>query len=439
MTRNDSGGRGDSRLALFNARLLDPATGRSERGGVLVENGLVADCGPHLRRNAAEGAEPIDCQDNLVIPGLIDMQVFTGEPGLEHRETLSSASRAAAAGGVTTMVCMPDTDPVIDDVALVDFVQRRARDTAIVRVETMAALTKGLKGAEMAEIGLLRSAGAIAFSNGRRSVANSKVMSRALLYAKDFGALVVHHTEDPDLADVGVMNDGLVSSRLGLPGVPSAAETIMVERDIRLVELTGGRYHAGLITCAASLEVIRRAKAQGLPVTCGVSVNHLTLNENDIGSYRTFFKLSPPLRTEEDRRAIVEGVADGSVDVIVSSHDPQGSDGKRRPFVEAAYGAVGLETLLPAALRLHHSGDVPLERLVRAMTLNPARLLGLAGGRLEKGAPADLAVVDTDAPFMVDRAKLNSRSRNTPFDEARLQGIVRRTIVAGRSVYPFAA
>jgi dihydroorotase len=283
----------------------------------------------------------------------------------------------------------------------------------------------------------MKGAGAIGFSNGRRSIMDSGVMRRALAYARDFDALVVHPTEDEALAANGVMNEGEVSSRLGLPGVPSVAEVIMIERDLRLVELTGARYHASQVSTQVGLEAIRAAKARGLPVTCGATINHLCLNENDIGSYRTFLKLKPPLRSENDRRAIVEGIGDGALDVIVSSHDPQGTDGKRRPFAEAAYGAIGIETLLPAALRLYHSGDVGLVQLLRSLTVNPARILGLAGGRLQKGAPADIVVLDLDEPFMVDKAKLNSRSRNTPFDEARLQGVVKQTLVAGKTVYPY--
>ena len=428
---------GKPATVLINARLVDPESGRDEPGGLLIEDGLIADLGPHLRRNAPNGANVIDAKGHLVIPGLIDMQVFTGEPGLEHRETLASASRAAASGGVTTIVCMPTTDPVIDDMALVDFVQRRARDTALVHVHTMAALTKGLNGTQLAEIGLLKSAGAIAFSNGRRSVADAGVMRRALTYARDFDALVISATEDEPLAGAGVMNEGEVSARLGLPGSPGAAETIALERDLRLVELTGGRYHAAQLSSGQALDAIRVAKGRKLPVTAGVTINHLALNENDIGSYRTYFKLRPPLRSEDDRKAMVAGVADGSLDVIVSSHDPQGTDGKRRPFAEAAYGAIGLETLLPTALRLHLNGEIELRPLLAAMTINPARILGLPGGRLGKGAPADLVVLDLEAPFIVDKARMHSLSRNTPFDEARLQGIVRHTIVDGKVVYPF--
>jgi dihydroorotase len=421
----------------LNARLVDPASGRDEPGGLLVRDGKISDLGPHLRRNAPEDTSVIDCQGHVLAPGLIDCQVFTGDPGQEHRETLKTASFAAAAGGVTTIVCMPDTEPVIDQVALVDYVQRRARERAIVNVHIMAAATRGLKGEEMAEIGLLQRAGAIAFSNGKSTIANTRVMRNVLLYAKDFGALIVHHAEDPYLSAGAAMNSGEVATRLGLPGVNQAAETIVVERDVRLVEITGGRYHAATLSCAESLAVIRQAKAHKLPVTCGVSINHLTFNENDIGPYRTFFKVRPPLRAEEDRVAMVRGLAQGDIDVIVSSHDPQDADVKRRPFAEAADGAIGLETLLAAALRLYHNEEIGLLPLLRAMTANPAKLLELPSGKLQKGAPADLVLFDLDVPWVVDRALLRARSKNSPFDEGKLQGRVLRTMVAGKTVYQY--
>lgn len=425
-------------IALVNARLIDAVSGLDALGGVLIADGIIADLGPHIAAGAAGDAGIVDCGGNVLAPGLVDMMVSAGEPGHEHRETLATASRAAAAGGVTTMVCMPNTEPVIDDVALVDFILRRARDTALVNVLPMAAMTKGLLGEEMTEIGLLREAGAIAFANGKDSIASAKVMRNVLAYAKDFGALIVHHLEDPTLAKDGVMNEGEVATRLGLRGIPSAAETIMLERDIRLVELAGGRYHAGQISARASLDIVRAAKRSGLPVTCGVSINHLTLNENDIGPYRTFFKMKPPLRSEDDRRAMIEGVASGDIDVIVSAHDPRGAEGKRRPFAEAADGAAGLETLLGAALRLYHNREVELPRLLQALSANPARLLGLDRGRLAKGAPADLVLIDLDTPWVVEPERLCSKSKNTPFDAARLQGRALMTLVAGRPVYNYA-
>ncbi len=425
-------------LVLANARVVDPARRLDAAGAVLVAGGAIVAAGPDALQNGVpDGAETIDCRGAVVGPGLVDMRVFIGEPGAEHRETIDSASQAAAAGGVTTLVSMPDTDPVIDDAALVDFVIRRARDTALVRIHPAAAITKGLAGQEISEFGLLREAGAVAFSDGRSSVANALVMRRALTYGRDFGALIMQHAADPHLTGAGVMNEGETATRLGLPGIPREAETIVVERDIRLVRLTGGRWHAAQISCAASLDVIRRAKAEGLPVSCAVSVNHLTLNENDIGPYRTFFKLSPPLRGEDDRQAMIAGLADGTIDAIVSSHDPQDVDTKRHPFAEAADGAVGLETILAAALRLVHGGDIDLVTLFRALSTRPAELLGLPVGRLAPGAPADLVLLDPDEPWVLDADRLHSRSKNSPFDGARLQGRVLRTLVAGRTVYEY--
>ncbi len=379
----------------------------------------------------------IDCGGAIVAPGLVDMRVFIGEPGAEHRETVASAASAAAAGGVTSIVVMPDTDPVIDDVALVDFIARRARDEADIHVHPAAALTKGLAGREMTELGLLQEAGAVAFTDGRRTVTDAAIMRRALTYGRDFGALIMHHPADPNLVGTGVMNEGEVATRLGLSGIPKEAETIIVDRDVRLAALTSGRYHAAQVSCAETLEIVRRAKAMGLNVTCGVPVTHATLNENDIGPYRTFFKLSPPLRHDDDRQAMVAGIADGTIDVIVSSHDPQDVDTKRHPFAEAADGAVGLETLLAAALRLNHSGEVDLLTLFRALSTRPAEILGLEAGRLAPGAPADLIVVDPGAPWICDAAELRSRSKNTPYDAAKFQGRVLRTLVAGRTVYEY--
>ena len=296
-----------------------------------------------------EGTDIINCAGKIVAPGLIDMRAFVGEPGASHRETFASASQAAASGGITTIICQPDTSPVIDNSATVDFVLRRARDTAIVNIHPMAALTKGMRGEEMTEIGLLKAAGAVAFTDGDRSVTNAQVMRRTLTYARDFDALIVHHTEDPNLVGEGVMNEGEFAARLGLVGIPNAAEAVMLERDMRLVALTGGRYHAASLTCIELLEILQRARDAGLSVSASVSINHLTLNENDIGPYRTFLKLSPPLRTEDDRLALVAAVASGLIDVVMSDHNPQDVEVKRLPFAEAAYGAIGLQTILPAA------------------------------------------------------------------------------------------
>lgn len=423
-------------LVFTNARLVDPASGREAPGAMLVQNGAIADIAwdEPVRPGPAE-AEVVDCGGLVLAPGLVDMRAFVGEPGAEHRETLKTASEAAAAGGVTTVVCMPDTDPVVDEPSIVDFLLRRARDTAIVNIHPAAALTKGLEGREMTEFGLLMEAGAVAFTDGARSVTNAQVMRRALTYARDFGALILHHTEDPDLVGSGVMNEGELATRLGLPGVPREAEIIMLERDLRLVQLTGARYHAAMVSCATSVALIERAKAEGLPVTCGVSINNLTLNETDIGDYRTFLKLSPPLRSEEDRLAVVDALARGVIDVVVSDHNPQDVEAKRLPFAEAADGAVGLETMLSAGLRLVHAGHISLAGLFAAMASRPAALLGLPAGRLAVGAPADLILLDPDEPYVLDKANLHSRSKNTPFDEARLEGRVLKTFVAGRKVH----
>jgi dihydroorotase len=431
--------RSDTRpILLANARVIDPSRDLDQPGDVLIADGVIRDAGKNIRAaGVPEGAEVIDCHGYVVAPGLVDMRAFIGEPGAEHRETLASASQAAAAGGVTTVICQPETDPPIDDPATVDFVMRRARDTAIVRILPMAALTKRLEGKEMTEIGLLKAAGAVAFTDGFKSVMNAQVFRRALTYAADFDALIVHHTEDANLVGDGVMNEGEFAARLGLLGVPKEAETVMLARDVRLVALTEARYHAASLTCSESLEVLRRAKDAGLTVTASATINHLALNENDVGSYRTFLKVAPPLRAEQDRMALVGAIAEGLVDAIVSDHDPQDVEVKRLPFAEAATGAVGLETMLPVGLRLVHDGSLPLLKLIHAMSTRPAELLGIPGGTLRSGNPADVIVFDPDVPWVLDRATLKSRCNNTPFDEARLTGRVRRTIVAGRTVYEY--
>ncbi len=418
------------------ARIVDPSRGIDETGTVVVDGRKIVAAGAAaLNQGVPDGATVVDCSGKAIVPGLVDSRVFIGEPGGEHRETIASASVAAAAGGVTSLVMMPDTDPVIDNVALVEFVLRTARDTAVVNVFPAAAVTKGLAGREMTEFGLLREAGAAVFTDGRHTIANSLVMRRALTYARDFGAVIAHETQDADLASAGVMNEGLYASWLGLAGIPREAETIPLERDLALARLTRGAYHAAKISTAMSAAAISRAKADGANVTAGVAIHNLALNENDVGEYRTFFRLSPPLRTEEDRQAVIEALRDGTIDVISSSHDPQDVDTKRLPFADAAAGAVGLETLFPVALRLFHNGDVPLLRLVEALSTAPARLLGLPGGRLAPGAPADLVVVDLDEPWVVSEAGIRSRSKNTCFEGARLQGRVLQTMVAGRTVF----
>ena len=427
-----------TRRAIVNGHIVSPQQGLNGKGGVLMEGGWILAAGPSVtREQVGSSAQVTDAKGSLVMPGLVDMRAFTGEPGAEYRENLASASEAAAAGGVTTMIVMPNTHPIIDDAAIVDYVLRRARDTAKVRVAPMAAISKGLAGEMLSEIGLLKEAGAVAVTDPTKAIANANLFRRALTYARDFDMLVVAHAEEPTLSG-GVMNAGEAASRLGLSGNPAVSEVMALERDLRLVEMTGAKYHAAQISCAESVAVMARAKARGLPVTCGVSINHLVLNENDVGAYRTFFKLSPPLRGEDDRRALVAGLADGTIDVVVSSHDPQSADTKRLPFAEAAFGAIGLETMLSSALGLYHSKDMGLTRLVEVMSQVPARLLGLEGGRLQAGAPADVIIVNPTLSWKVEGRVLHSRSKNSPFEHRTLEGRAIETIVAGTTVFAYA-
>lgn len=419
-----------------NVRIIDPSQNLDETGTIVIENGRIAAAGKAAQNQGApDGAEIFDGSGLVAAPGLVDARVFVGEPGAEHRETIESASRAAAVGGITSFIMMPDTEPVIDDIALVEYVLKTARDKAAVNVYPAAALTKGLAGAEMTEFGLLREAGAVAFTNGRHAMHDSQVLRRAMTYAREFGAVVALETRDRHLGAGGVMNEGLLASWLGLSGTPREAEIIPLERDLRLAGLTRAAYHAAQISVPESAEAMRVARSRGANVTCGISINHLTLNENDIGEYRTFFKLSPPLRGEDDRKAMVEALADGTIDIIVSSHDPQDVDTKRLPFGEAADGAIGLETMLAAALRLHHSGEVGLMRLIDAMSTRPARIFGLDAGTLKTGAAADIVLIDLDEPWIAVKDGFVSRSKNTPFEDARFTGRAVQTYVDGKRVH----
>ena len=422
------------RIAITNARIVDPASGYDGPGAILLDGGKITDIGPRLFNDGKPAnADIIDAEGRVLAPGFIDMRVFTGEPGAEHRETLKSAGEAAAAGGVTSIVVMPNTEPVIDDAALVDFIRRRAETTAKVHVYPAAALTRGLKGDHMSEIGLLKEAGAIAFTDGDRTIASSLIMRRCLAYAANFDALVLAHAEDPALAAAGHMNESGFAARMGLGGIPSAAETICVERDMRLLELTNARYHLAQVSCAAALDAVTRARQRGQTPTCAVSAHHLTLNEQDIGEYKTFAKVSPALRSEIDRKAMVEGVRSGVIDAIVSSHDPQAAETKRLPFAQAAYGAIGLETLLPAALSLHHEADIPLIDVLRCLTIGPASILRLPSGRLAQGAPADVVLFDLGAPRKIDPSQFHSHTKNSPFVGRLMQGRVLRTVVGGKT------
>lgn len=424
-------------LVLSNLRIVDPSRNLDETGTIIVgDDGRILAAGKDaVNQGTPDGAFVKDCDGLTAVPGLVDARVFVGEPGAEHRETIESASRAAAVGGVTSFISMPDTDPVIDDIALVEFMQKTARDKALVNVYPAAAMTKGLAGEEMTEFGLLREAGAVCFTNGRKAIHDTLMLRRAMTYAREFGAVIALETRDKYLGANGVMNEGLLASWLGLAGVPREAEIIPLERDLRIAGLTKAAYHAANISVPESAEAVLTARNRGANVTCGISINHLTLNENDIGEYRTFFKLSPPLRREDDRVAMAEALANGTIDIIVSSHDPQDVDTKRLPFSDAENGAIGLETMLAAALRLHNSGQVPLMRLIDAMSTRPAAIFGLDAGTLKPGAKADITVIDLEEPWVLYKEAIVSRSKNTPFENARFTGRVVQTYVAGKLVH----
>ena len=417
------------RLLLKNAHLVDPGQGETRIGQIFIENGIISS----FENQAAERV--IECNGKYLAPGLVDIGVKICEPGERHKESFKSAGQAAAAGGVTTIITRPDTLPAIDTPETLEFTRGRANLDAPINVLPMAALTKGRQGREMTEIGFLLDAGAVAFTDCDHVVSDNKVFSRALSYARSLGALIIAHPQDPGLSKGAAATSGKFASLRGLPAVSAIAERMGLDRDIALLEMTGAKYHADQITTARALPALQRAKTNGLDITAGTSIHHLTLNELDVADYRTFFKVKPPLRSEEDRHAIIEALQSGLIDTISSMHTPQDEESKRLPFEEAASGAVGLETLLPAALRLFHSGEMDLPGLFRALALNPAKRLGLPCGRLAIGAPADLVLFDANQPFVLDRATLKSKSKNTPFDGARLQGRILASFVAGKQVF----
>ncbi len=421
-----------NRLLIRHARLLDPASGLDGIGDLLIEGDRIAAVGGMLD---APDAECVAAEGLCLMPGLVDMRVQLREPGAEHMESIESGGRAAAAGGVTTMVALPNTEPPVDDVSVVEFLARRAREARLAKIHTYAAATKGLGGRHLTEMGLLAANGALGFTDGVKAVADALVMRRVLSYARSFDLLVLQHPEEPSLGGAGEVNEGETATRLGLAAIPAAAEIIMIERDLRLVELTGARYHAAHLSTAAAVEAIRRAKAQGLPVTCDTAPPYFALNETAIGDYRTFAKLSPPLRSEWDRRAVVEGLADGTIDAIASDHAPWDQDSKRLPFSSAAYGIVGLETLLPLSLELYHNRHLSLLDLAARLTSGPAAILRLPVGRLAKGAPADLVLLDPDRAWQICTDEFRSKSKNAPFDGRPVKGCVLRTIVDGRTIF----
>ena len=420
-------------LLLTNARLIDPESGTDAPGWLLVKDGIVAAVG--ATDKPPKAAKTIDCNGHCLAPGIVDIGVKIGEPGERHKESFRTALLAAAAGGVTTLITRPDTTPAIDTPEKLEFVLNRALGENHARILPMAALTMNRAGREMTEIGFLQSTGAVAFTDGDAVITDPKVFARCLTYAGALNALVIAHPQDPGLSEGSAVTSGKFATKLGLPGVSPMAERMGLERDLALVEMANAAYHADQITTAAALPALLRAKAAGLNVTAGISIHHLTLNELDVDDYRTFFKIKPPLRSEDDRLAVVAALAEGLIDIISSMHTPQDEESKRLPFEEAASGAVGLETFLPAALRLVHGGALDLPGLFKAMSLNPSKRLGLDTGRLAVGAPADLVLFDPDMPFVMDRFKLLSKSKNTPFDEHRMQGVVLRTIVGGKTIF----
>ncbi len=424
------------RVAYVNARLLDPSSGLDTPGALLTEGDTIADLGSGLFSDGTpEGVEVVDCDGHCLAPGLVDMRVQLREPGEEHKETIDSGSRAAAAGGITAMACLPNTEPAIDDVAVVEFIARRAREVKLVKIFAYGTVTRGARGESLTEMGLLQEAGAVGFTDGLRAVADARVMRRALSYAEGLGALIVQHPEEPSLVRNGAVTEGELATRLGLPAMPSVAEAILVERDLRLVELTGARYHASHLSTRAALDAVRAAKRRGLPVTCDTAPFYFALNETAIGEYRTFARLSPPLRSDDDRRAVEEAILDGTVDAIASDHAPQDQDAKRLPFAQAEPGSVGLETLFAVSLELFHNGRLSLLELLARLTCRPADILGLPLGRLRKGGPADLVLFDLDRPWRIDADVLLSKSKNSIFDRRPVQGRVLRTIVDGRTVH----
>lgn len=430
------GGPATGRVAYIHARLLDPASGLDAAGGLLTDGEHIADFGPQVVADGlAADFQVVDCGGLCLCPGLVDVRVQLREPGEEHKGTLASAGRAAAAGGITSMVCLPNTHPVIDDNSVVEFVARRARLLGLTKVYPYAAVTKRLDGEELAELGMLAEAGAVAFTDGVKAVANARVMAQALSYARTFGLLIVDHPEEPTLAAGGDMNAGEMATRLGLVGIPLEAEVIMIERDVRLLQRTGGRLHLAHVSTGEALDIVRKAKQRGLDVTCDTAPPYFAMNENAIGDYRTFAKLSPPLRSEADRLAVIDALVDGTIDAIASDHAPQDEDAKRLPFAQAAFGGIGLETLLAISLELVHNRHLSLIDLLGLITWRPAARFRLPAGRLVRGGAADLTLFDPERAWQVRESELYSKSKNTPFEYRPVEGRVVMTVVDGRRVF----
>ena len=422
---------------LINAKIIDPSQNMDILGGLIIdEKGKIKAIGKDVNRsNIPSKAEVIDIKKNIIIPGIVDMKTFVGEPGYEYKENFRTLSQAALAGGVTSVVSMPNTKPVIDNVSMVDFIIRRGRDKAKVNIFPFASLTKNMDGNSMTEFGLLSDKGIVGFTDVIKTVQNTEVMSRIMNYASDIGVLIVQHAEDYELSKNGLINEGEVSTRLGLTAIPSIAEKIIIERDLSLLEEHPCRYHISQISSQKSLEVIKKNKSNGKKFTTGVSINNLSLNENDIGDFKTFLKISPPLRSEEDRLSLISGIKNGLIDVIVSDHKPEDEESKRLPFAQAATGAIGVETLLPLSLELYHNESLSLKKIIETLTINPSKILNIKKGSLKKGSDADICVFDLNKPWMVKAEKLKSKSKNTAIEDKKLQGKVLMTFLNGELVF----
>ena len=422
---------------LLNARIIDPKNQFDEIGGLIIdEKGFIKAVGKNVsNQNIPKNSEQIDLKGKILLPGLVDMRVFVGEPGYEYKENFRTLSNAALSGGVTSVVSMPNTSPVIDNVSMVDFLKRRGRDKSKINIFPAASLTKNTEGKEMTEFGLLKRKGIAAFTDGVKTIQNPEVMTRIMNFASQSNSLIMQHAEDNILSKGGMINDGEISTRLGLQGIPSIAEKIIVERDLAFLEEYFCRYHISQISSEKTVSVIRKAKNEGKIFTAGVSINNLSLNENDIGDFKTFLKLSPPLRTEKDRLSLIEGVNDGSIDVIVSDHKPEDEESKRLTFAQATTGAAGVETLLPLALELFHNESIEIIKLIAAMTSSPAKVLGIKKGSLDIGNDADLCILDINKPWVVKQSELKSKSKNTPIENRKLQGQVIKTFVKGNMLF----